>query len=207
VSSTIAFQCSLAGGQGMLSNNTCTIIESLSHNTPKSTFGQKRIWVLDEFHSVCHYKIVLAKGKKWPFFEFVILAIKPGFRYQASQKFYSAILPLNAAIVAYIVRSAYGSVIYTGQGRNTCGFCGGPLWIFIDSLCTMNIIIPVSILPPDVWPWTIKLSSELQSIKNLCHNNRTIYPDEWYYSDHILLSSQFHNSNRISLPGIGRQYG
>jgi len=42
----------------MVSSNT--IIASLSRNTPKSMFGQKLldILVLDEFHSVCHYKIV-----------------------------------------------------------------------------------------------------------------------------------------------------
>jgi len=36
---TTALQYSLAGGQGMVSSNT--IIASLSHNTPKSMFGQK----------------------------------------------------------------------------------------------------------------------------------------------------------------------
>ena len=40
----------------MVSSNI--IIASLSHSTPKSMFGQKLldIWVLDEFHSVCHHK-------------------------------------------------------------------------------------------------------------------------------------------------------
>ena len=53
---TSALQYSLAGEQGMVSSNT--IIASLSHDTPKSMFGQKRldICILDEFHSVCHYK-------------------------------------------------------------------------------------------------------------------------------------------------------
>jgi len=36
---TIALQYSLAGGQGMVSSNT--IIASLSHDTPKTMFGQK----------------------------------------------------------------------------------------------------------------------------------------------------------------------
>ena len=36
---TIALQYSLAGGQCMVSSNTITA--SLSHNTPKSMFGQK----------------------------------------------------------------------------------------------------------------------------------------------------------------------
>ena len=49
----IALQYSLAGGQGMVSSNT--IIASVSHNTAKSMFGQKCL-VLDEFHSVFHYK-------------------------------------------------------------------------------------------------------------------------------------------------------
>jgi len=36
---TIALQYSLAGGQGMVSNNT--IVASLSHSTPKPMFAQK----------------------------------------------------------------------------------------------------------------------------------------------------------------------
>jgi len=36
---TIALQYSLAGGQGVVSNNT--IVASLSHNTPKPMFAQK----------------------------------------------------------------------------------------------------------------------------------------------------------------------
>jgi len=72
---TIALQYSLAGGQGMVSSNT--VIASLSHDTPKSMFGQKLldIWVLDEFHSVCHYKNRSLQKKNWPFFEFIILAM------------------------------------------------------------------------------------------------------------------------------------
>jgi len=53
----------------MVSSNT--IIASLSHSTPKSMFGQKflDIWVLNEFHSVCHYKnhSYSNKNKNWPF--------------------------------------------------------------------------------------------------------------------------------------------